>query len=175
MLGAQARPEGGPLERSRSRPPERPFLRSERGRPPDSRERAFEVLDEIERGSPEEERLADLVEAAQAGDPFAFAELYVALFDRVHRWLQVALKDREDAQDAAQQVFLRAFEALPRYKEIRGFRPWVFSIARNLAYDRLHAASASTHPMDPALLAERRERMAEQAPRAEAGGDDGAD
>src|SRR4051794_17103925 len=172
MLGAQARPEGGPVDRSRSHPAERPLLRSQRGRPADSSERAFEVLDEIERGAPEEERLAGLVEAAQAGDPFAFADLYVALFDRVHRWLQVALKDREDAQDAAQQVFLRAFEALPRYKEIRGFRPWVFSIARNLAYDRLHAASASTHPMDPAQLAERRERTAEQAA---AGCDDGAD
>jgi RNA polymerase sigma-70 factor (ECF subfamily) len=121
------------------------------------------VLDEIERGAAEGARLTKLVAAAQAGDPFAFADLYVALFDRVHRWLQIALKDREEAQDAAQQVFLRAFEALPRYKEIRGFKPWIFSIARNLAYDRLHAASHSTHPMDPALLAERRDLAARAA------------
>jgi RNA polymerase sigma-70 factor (ECF subfamily) len=158
MLGASAVPEEGSADARGTTAGGRPQLRGERGRPADSSERAFAVLDEIERGAPEDERLAGLVEAAQAGDPFAFADLYVALFDRVHRWLQVALKDREDARDAAQQVFLRAFEALPRYKEVRGFRPWVFSIARNLAYDRLHAASHSTHPMDPAVIAERRER-----------------
>jgi RNA polymerase sigma-70 factor (ECF subfamily) len=161
MLGAQARAEEGTSHAVDPRADARPSLRSDPRRPADSSERAFEILDEIELGAPEDERLAGLVKAAQAGDPFAFADLYVALFDRVHRWLQIALKDREDAQDAAQQVFLRAFEALPRYTEVRGFRPWVFSIARNLAYDRLHAASRFTHPMDPAVLAEQRERLSE--------------
>jgi RNA polymerase sigma-70 factor (ECF subfamily) len=127
----------------------------------DARERAFAVLDRIERGGCEDERLAALVERAQGGDAMAFAELYIALFDRVHRWLQIALKDREDAADAAQQVFLQAFEALPRYVEGQGFRPWVFSIARNLAYDRLRAASHSTHAMEPSELAERRDRLPE--------------
>lgn len=163
MPGAQARPEEGSLDARGPGAGGRPYLRSEPQRPADSSERTFEILDEIELGAPEDERLAGLVKDAQAGDPFAFADLYIALFDRVHRWLQIALKDREDAQDAAQQVFLRAFEALPRYKEIRGFRPWVFSIARNLAYDRLHAASRSTHPMDPAVLAERREHLPSNA------------
>jgi RNA polymerase sigma-70 factor (ECF subfamily) len=164
MLGAQARPGEESSAAACPRAGDRPFLRSDTRRPTDSNARAFEVLDEIERGAAEDARLATLVEAARLGDPFAFADLYVALFDRVHRWLQIALKDREEAQDAAQQVFLRAFEALPRYQEIRGFRPWVFSIARNLAYDRLHAASRGTHPMDPALLAERRELASQSAP-----------
>jgi RNA polymerase sigma-70 factor (ECF subfamily) len=130
-------------------------------RPVDSPPRTFAVLDQIERHVPEDERLAAFVREAQAGDPLAFAELYIALFDRVHRWLQVALKDREEAKDAAQQVFLRAFEALPRYQEVSGFRTWVFSIARNLAYDRLHAASRSTDATDPAALDEWRDRLPE--------------
>jgi RNA polymerase sigma-70 factor (ECF subfamily) len=120
------------------------------------------VLDRIEAEGPESGRLADLVRAAQKGDEFAFAELYIALFDRVHRWLQIALKDREDAADAAQQVFLRAFEALPRYTEREGFRAWVFSIARNLAYDRLHAASHTTRAMDPAVIAAKKDSLAER-------------
>src|SRR3954454_1406523 len=161
--------QGAVHQHPRSRPP----WRSDPRRPADSRESAFAILDSAEQhAAAEDTRLAELVREAQRGDPLAFADLYIALFDRVHRWLQVALKDREEAIDAAQQVFLRAFEALPRYSEQEGFRPWVFSIARNLAYDRLHAASASTHPMDPAQLAERRERTAEQAA---AGCDDGAD
>jgi RNA polymerase sigma-70 factor, ECF subfamily len=143
-------------------PPHGVSLRGDHRRPADSRERAFEVLDRIEAGGPETGRLAELVKAAQAGDEFAFAELYIALFDRVHRWLQIALKDREDAADAAQQVFLRAFEALPRYTEREGFRAWVFSIARNLAYDRLHAASRGTQAMDPSVIARKRDLLSDR-------------
>jgi RNA polymerase sigma-70 factor (ECF subfamily) len=167
MLGAQAQPGEGSLEARVPPARGRPHLRSDPRRSADSADRAFEILDDIELGAAEDERLAHLVKAAQGGDPFAFADLYVALFDRVHRWLQIALKDREEAQDAAQQVFMRAFEALPRYNEIRGFRPWVFSIARNLAFDRLHAASRGTHPMDPALLAKRRELLSRDTPDAD--------
>jgi RNA polymerase sigma-70 factor (ECF subfamily) len=155
--------QGAARQRTRSRPP----LRSDPRRPADRRERAFAILDSTERHSAsEDERLAELVREAQRGEPLAFADLYIALFDRVHRWLQVALKDREEAIDAAQQVFLRAFEALPRYSEQEGFRPWVFAIARNLAYDRLRAAARSTHAVDPAVLAEQRES---EAPPAEEG------
>jgi RNA polymerase sigma-70 factor (ECF subfamily) len=157
MLGAQPLPNEGSV-----RDDTRPVLRTDPRRAADSSEWAFAVLDTIERTAPEEARLARLVEAARHDDPFAFADLYIALFDRVHRWLQIALKDREDASDAAQQVFLRAFEALPRYQETGGFRAWVFSIARNLAYDRLHAASRSTQSMDPALLPERADDSAER-------------
>ena len=158
MLGAQALPRE---EAVRDRP--RPLLRTDPRRSTDSNAQAFAVLDTIERTAPEDARLARLVESAKRDDPFAFADLYIALFDRVHRWLQIALKDREDAKDAAQQVFLRAFEALPRYQERGGFRAWVFSIARNLAYDRLNAASQSTHAMDPALLAARCELVTDDS------------
>jgi RNA polymerase sigma-70 factor (ECF subfamily) len=153
----------GAARQRRSRPP----LRSDPRRPADPRESAFAILDSIEHQiAAEDARLEELVREAQRGEPLAFADLYVALFDRVHRWLQVALKDREEAIDAAQQVFLRAFEALPRYSEQEGFRPYVFSIARNLAYDRLRAASRSTLAVDPAVLAEQRES---EAPAAEEG------
>ena len=38
----------------------------------------------------------------------------------------------EDAEDAAQEVFLRAFRALPRFREESAFRTWLFRIAINL-------------------------------------------
>src|SRR4051812_6338251 len=74
MLGASARPEEGSADARDAFAGRRPRLRSDSGRPADSSERAFEILDKIERAGPEDERLAGLVEAAQAGDPFAFAE-----------------------------------------------------------------------------------------------------
>ena len=106
----------------------------------------------------EKDRSVEMVARAQTGDPLAFAELYVELFDPVHRWLRSVLKDREDAADAAQQVFLRAFEGLPRLSEHTVFRSWVFSIARNLAFDRLGAASRSTFAVDPAVMDVQSER-----------------
>lgn len=94
-----------------------------------------------------------VVERAQGGDDLAFAELYILFFDRVYRYLLVALKDDEDAQDVAQDVFEQLLTALDRFDPRRGeFRPWLFGIARNLGVDRLRKAGraaslgdASTH------------------------------
>ncbi|HEX8122224.1 MAG TPA: sigma-70 family RNA polymerase sigma factor [Solirubrobacteraceae bacterium] len=107
-------------------------------------------------------QLAALAEQARDGDDRAFSQLYAMLFGEVERWLRGVLKDREEAADAAQQVFLRAFEALPRYTERGGFRAWVFSIARNHAWDRLNAASRSTFAVAPEDL-DRHERRGSAA------------
>lgn len=76
-----------------------------------------------------------LVSAAQA-DPEAFGVLYLMYLERVYRYLCVHALTLEDAADLTQQVFLRAFKALPSYR-YRGvpFSAWLFSIARNLLTD----------------------------------------
>lgn len=112
----------------------------------------------------DDERIGVLAADAQAGDSRAFAELYADLFDEVHLWLARALRNPEDASDAAQQVFMRAFEALPGLTNRRGFRGWVFSIARNLAFDRLGAASRSTVAMDPQSMRDHGERGGGRGP-----------
>jgi RNA polymerase sigma-70 factor (ECF subfamily) len=101
-----------------------------------------------------------LVRAAQA-DPAAFGVLYQRYFTRVYWYLRARTSTAEDASDLAQQVFLHALEALPRYRE-RGlpFAAWLFRIARNgatnfgrrqrltLSWEQLPVASADTAP-DP--------------------------
>ena len=78
----------------------------------------------------------DLVWAAQRGDAGAFGSLYERYFDRIYGYLAYHLRDPDEAEDAAAQVFLRALEALPRYRWTGvPFRAWLYRIAHNLVID----------------------------------------
>jgi hypothetical protein len=59
------------------------------------------VLERIESRAGAGADVAELVERSRAGDALAFAELYVRFFDRVYRYLLVALKNPDDAQEVA--------------------------------------------------------------------------
>jgi RNA polymerase sigma-70 factor (ECF subfamily) len=89
----------------------------------------------VEREAGPESDEAALVAAAQA-DPTAFDALYRRYLARVYRYLRAQVGSDEDAADLTQQVFLRALDALPRYRP-RGvpFTAWLFSIARHAAID----------------------------------------
>lgn len=78
---------------------------------------------------------AALIAAAQ-GDPRAFGALYDRYAMPVYRYLRTRVPTDDDAADLTQQVFLRALDALPRYRHGRApFSAWLFRIARNLATD----------------------------------------
>jgi hypothetical protein len=81
---------------------------------------------------------ARLVARVQAGSHAEFATLYARYFDRVYGYLRVALRDQDEAEDAAQQVFLKVFERVHSYRRQRQpFRAWLFVIVRNQAPDVL--------------------------------------
>jgi RNA polymerase sigma-70 factor (ECF subfamily) len=89
----------------------------------------------------------DLVRAAQGGDAGAFGRLYERHFAAIYGYLACQLTRPEEAEDAAAQVFLRALEALPRYRPTGApFRAWLYRIARNLVIDRRRRRSS--HPVD---------------------------
>ncbi|MBI2958373.1 MAG: sigma-70 family RNA polymerase sigma factor [Chloroflexi bacterium] len=81
----------------------------------------------------DEERI---VRRAQEGDEAAFTMLYEEHFDKVYRYMALRVRDRSEAEDLAQQVFAKAFEALGTFKW-RGapFAAWLFRIARNQVVD----------------------------------------
>ena len=96
-----------------------------------------------------------LVEAAKR-DPAAFAALYQRYFARVYRYLRIRLQSEEDAADLTQQVFLKALDALPRYRTHGApFAAWLFTIARHTLADRFRRHPV-TLPLEAAseLLAE---------------------
>jgi RNA polymerase sigma-70 factor (ECF subfamily) len=67
------------------------------------------------------------------------ADVFDRHHDGVYRFLYRLTGSREDAQDLAQDVFLRVVRALPAYEERRLERAWVFRIARNVWADRRRA------------------------------------
>lgn len=79
---------------------------------------------------------AALIESARS-DAQAFAELVVRYQDRLYTYLYRMTGSREDAQDLAQETFVRAYRALPRFNLEAPFRPWLYKIATNLAINHI--------------------------------------
>jgi RNA polymerase sigma-70 factor (ECF subfamily) len=101
---------------------------------------------------------ARLVTRIQAGERDLFAEVYMRFFDRMYSYLRVVLDDPHAAEDATQQVFMKALEALPRYeRRSQPFRAWLFRIAHNHAVDEI-GARKRLDLTEPATLEERREQ-----------------
>jgi RNA polymerase sigma-70 factor, ECF subfamily len=81
--------------------------------------------------------ILEWVSAALKGDQDAFAELVYAYQDAVYNLCYRMLYDRVEAEDAAQEAFLRAYLHLQRYDPARSFKTWVLSIASNYCIDRI--------------------------------------
>jgi len=76
-----------------------------------------------------------LVQAAKDGDPAAFGALVERYSGVVRRTGRAILGNSLDADDAAQDAFLRAWRNLDRFDSARPFRPWLMRIAVNAATD----------------------------------------
>ena len=79
-----------------------------------------------------------LVLSAQRGDRDAFARLYEANVERVHRYLLSRLGEPADAEDVTAEVFINAMRSLPSYRA-KGtpLIAWLFRIAHNQAINHL--------------------------------------
>jgi len=76
--------------------------------------------------------LIDLIGRAQLGDEEAFTELYNHSFVPVYRYIYFRVKNKIEAEDLAQSVFLKVFASLHRFED-RGTSPlaYFFTIAKN--------------------------------------------
>ena len=76
---------------------------------------------------------AELVAAAQAGSNAAFEELQNLYTRRLYRRIFSITRNREDAEDALQDTFLRAYIKLKTFERRSGFNTWLTRIAINSA------------------------------------------
>jgi RNA polymerase sigma-70 factor (ECF subfamily) len=88
---------------------------------------------------------ARLIARIQAGDDALYSDLYLRYFDRVYAYLRIALHDADEAEDVAQDVFMRVLQAIPNYERREApFRAWLFRIVRNCAITRLRKSARYT-------------------------------
>jgi RNA polymerase sigma-70 factor (ECF subfamily) len=82
---------------------------------------------------------AALLTRARGGDLDAYEQL-VRLHQQIaFRTALVLTRDRADAEEAAQDAFVKAWRALRRFDETRPFRPWLLAIVANEARNRRRA------------------------------------
>ena len=74
---------------------------------------------------------AEIVCRVREGDTAAFAVLVARYRDRLGRYALQMLGDREDAEEALQDAFVRAYRSLARYDDGGRFAPWLFAILVN--------------------------------------------
>ncbi len=89
-------------------------------------------------GRPLEE--TELIERAKRGDARAYEELVHAYQGIAFRTAYLIAGNAADAEDAAQEGFVKAFYALARFRPGAPFRPWVLQIVANEARNRRRSA-----------------------------------
>ena len=85
-------------------------------------------------GRPPEEK--ELVERAQRGDADAYGQIVQAYQGIAFRIAYVIAGDATDAEDSAQEGFVKAYRALGRFRTDAPFRPWLLQIVANEARNR---------------------------------------
>jgi len=88
----------------------------------------------------------ELVRRSLAGDETARAALVVRYQGQVFSLCYRMLRHRQDAEDAAQETFVRAFRSLRSYDSKREFEPWLLAIAGNRCRSQLSLRVRAPRP-----------------------------
>lgn len=94
------------------------------------------------------------VNRAIAGDQDAFTDLVLEYERAVYNLTYRMLGDTVEAEDAAQEAFLRAYRNLDRYDSSRSFKTWVLSIASHYCIDVIRKRRLSWLSLDDFLPGE---------------------
>ncbi|MXV75837.1 sigma-70 family RNA polymerase sigma factor [Candidatus Poribacteria bacterium] len=77
----------------------------------------------------------ELITLVQNGNTEAFNPLVRKYQHKIYNLIYQRVGDRETAKDLCQEVFLKAWQALPRFKKRSGFYTWLYQIAVNCSID----------------------------------------
>ncbi len=89
-----------------------------------------------------------LVDRVKAGDKQAFDLLVLKYQQRIVKLIMRYVKDQSEAQDVAQEAFLKAYRAIPKFRGDSAFYTWMYRIAINTAKN--HLVAARRRPLDHA-------------------------
>jgi RNA polymerase sigma-70 factor, ECF subfamily len=92
-----------------------------------------------------------LKHSAVAGDPAAIERLFRELYPPVYGFCFTMTRNTADAEDLAQQTFLKAFASLRQFRPAQPIGPWIFRIAHNLLISQLRSRRPQTDLDDPEI------------------------
>ena len=117
-------------------------------------------------GAPHESDAAEaaLVRRAPGGDAAAYGDLVTIHQGAAFRVAYLLLGSAADAEDAAQEGFVRAYLALARFRAGEPFRPWLLQVVGNEARNRRRALGRRTGMLDRAIRAVRGDATAGTTP-----------
>jgi RNA polymerase sigma-70 factor (ECF subfamily) len=87
---------------------------------------------------------SELAERARRGDIAAYEELVRRYQDVAFRAAYLITGNAQEAEDAAQEAFIKAFYALGRFRQGAPFRPWLLRIVTNEARNRQRSVNRRT-------------------------------
>ena len=90
----------------------------------------------------------DLIQRAQAGETAAFAQLVNRHGQMVYNLALRTLNNPQEAEDIAQETFVRAWQALPRFRGDARFATWLYRITTNLCFNRLPRLKVELNALD---------------------------
>lgn len=96
----------------------------------------------------------EIVDRARGGEAEAFGELVARHQPRIQRLAVHMLRDRAEAEDVAQETFIRAFRALARFDGRSEVYTWLYRITINLALNRIRSrrSARTSHDTDDPRL-----------------------
>ena len=110
---------------------------------------------------PADDAIISLIQAGRAAE--AFERLVPAYRRRVFGLAYSVLRDRGAAEDTAQEVFVKLWQALPRYDGRAQLSTWIYAITRNAAISTLRKRRRAVSLSDPLVEREVESRSAETA------------
>jgi len=96
--------------------------------------------------NPEGSALSETIRLAHRGDSEAFSLIYRSYSELVHRICLRMLRDPAEAEDAAQDVFIRVFLKINTFRGESAFSSWLYRLATNVALMRLRKNKRSWTP-----------------------------
>ena len=84
---------------------------------------------------------AKLVNEAINGNGDAFGKLIEKYSSFVYRTVFFDIKNKEDAEDISQEVFIKAYKALSGFRSDSEFSTWIYRICKNTVYDHIRKSS----------------------------------
>ncbi|MEM7467857.1 MAG: sigma-70 family RNA polymerase sigma factor, partial [Pseudomonadota bacterium] len=89
---------------------------------------------------------SELVKQVQSGSKKAFDLLVLKYQHRIIKLVMRYVRERSDAEDVAQEAFLKAYRALPNFRGDSAFYTWMYRIAINTAKN--HLVSVGRRPIE---------------------------